>query len=298
MDYTFTPDAPKPIDPKRYGRLIQKEYEDLLLKEGKNEAAFQKFFEQNPSLLPGSRGVEPNMFGSGHPPLKRCVITQPKISGVITRHPDFMWLVNDSSVFSPVLIEIEAPDKKLFNKDGSPTQDFTKAKHQLTEWRTVLSNPTNILSFYNQYNIPQEYRDLYFEPWFVLIYGRRREFEDDKNLTSKRPLMTDRAGREILMSFDSLKHVSKADSEAITCTVKDGKYIAKYVSPLLTIGPYCDSLDEIQFPNSSIIDMVHTTEERKNFLLKKIPYCQQYIKENEYIGFTFSLDDLDRQIEE
>lgn len=299
MDYDFTPDAPKPIDSKKYDILAQREFQKLLATDGKNEDAFQKFFEQNPSMIPGSRGVEPG-FGSGHGPLRGCVITQPKINGVIRRHPDFMWLVKDSAVFSPVLIELEAPDKKLFNKDGTPTQEFTKAKHQLTEWRTILGNPVNRLSFYNDYDIPQEYRSLIFEPWFVLIYGRRSEFDKNNNLKEKRPYMTDRSGREVLMSFDRLKNISKADSDAITCTVKDGKYIAKNVSPLLTLGPLADSFDEIMFPDSAFDNMVHTTDERKSFLKLKMPYCQKYLADesNFSSGFSFSFDDLDKQTEE
>lgn len=133
MTYEFTKDAPKIPDSKIYARKATKELDSLLVKFHLDESKFQEFFERNPHFLPGSRDEFSGVGGSGHQPHLLCLITQPKISGIINRQPDFMWLASDSVYFSPVILEIEAPSKNYFKADGTPSRYFTQAVHQLQE---------------------------------------------------------------------------------------------------------------------------------------------------------------------
>lgn len=111
------------------------DYQILLKNHGNDEDKFQEFFEKNPGFIPGAF----NMFGeSGHGSLRLALISQPKIAGLFDRFADFMWLAKDSMNFNPIIVEIEAPNKKLFTKNGTPHSDFTKAKNQLTEWKTLI----------------------------------------------------------------------------------------------------------------------------------------------------------------
>jgi hypothetical protein len=274
MTYEFTKNPPKPIEDNDYVKKANEEFKYLLDNYPEDETKFQNFFELNPSFMPGARDEFSIMGQSGHEPYVNCLISQPKISGIINRIPDFMWLANDSAYFTPVIIEIEAPSKKYFRKDGSPTSHFSQARNQLEEWQTILKRPENILSFYRDFSIPQDLIDLTFKPRFVLIYGRREEFEHDKILKQKRGALMN--NDQVLMSYDRIK--PKFLNNYITCFVKNGKFIAKNLSPIFKIGSYADEMYNIENLVGALDNTAHLTEERKIFLKEKIPYCLEYFK--------------------
>jgi hypothetical protein len=68
----------------------------------------------------------------------------------------------------------------VFKADGDPTWQFTQAGHQLAQWRRGLRCQTIRALFFRAYELDR-FRDLTFEPHYVLIYGRREEFADDAN---------------------------------------------------------------------------------------------------------------------
>jgi|GEM_PF-5303039 len=81
------------------------------------------------------------------------------------------------------------------------------------------------------------------------------------------------------MTFDRLTPQYKA-RHTITCQVKDSKYIAKYVSPTIQLGPiFAEELNEItnkeEAINNSLID-----EERKKFLVSRIGYWEKFGRDN------------------
>lgn len=273
MTYEFTKDAPKIPDSKVYAQKAMKEFKDLIESFPSDESKFQNFFEKNPHLLPGSRDEFSGVGGSGHHPHLLCLITQPKISGIINRQPDFMWLANDSVYFSPVIIEIEAPSKKYFKKDETPSSHFNQAVHQLQEWQTILSRPENILKFYQDYSIPDDLRDITFRPQYALIYGQRNEFENDKLLKMKRGNILPH--NQTMMSYDRIKP-NYLVNNIVCCTVKDGKYFAKYVSPLFHIGPYQDQLLDIHGLSNAIQRSTSISGKRRKFLIQKLPFCLEY----------------------
>jgi hypothetical protein len=80
--------------------------------ESTDERLVQSFLERHPSLLPGSHSVDGS---SGHWPFPFAVISQPKLPGLSTRIPDFMWIASDSASVYPILIEIETPHKRWFH---------------------------------------------------------------------------------------------------------------------------------------------------------------------------------------
>jgi hypothetical protein len=276
MIYEFTDGAPKIPNFKVYEKKAKKELISLLEDFPSNEPKFQDFFEQNPHFVPGSRDELSGNYGSGHDPHLLCLITQPKISGIINRQPDFMWLAADSAIFSPIIIEIEAPSKKYFKGDGKPTSHFNQAVHQLQEWQTILSRPENILNFYEEYAIPQDLRDITFRPHFALIYGRRNEYKGDKVLRMKRGNIL--PNNQTMMSYDRVTP-NYLVNNFTCCTVKDGKYFAKYVSPIFHIGPDESHFLDIHDLDKAIQNSKSISEKRRKFLLKKLPFCLEFLKE-------------------
>jgi hypothetical protein len=72
----------------------------------------------------------------------------------------------------------------MFQKDGTPTAEFTQAKNQLSEWKVWFGKPENQMAFVRDYALP--FPRLKLEPQYVLIYGRRAEYEGDEHLTRLR----------------------------------------------------------------------------------------------------------------
>src|SRR5262249_30269965 len=139
----------------------------------------QKFLERHPCLIPGSDAFE----ASNRPgPIHSTVFSQPVIPGITRRIPDFMWLPTDSETQWAVLIDIEDQRKKWFTKAGTPTADLTQALDQITTWRTLLSDPVNLLQFRRMYDIT--YRP--FAIKYCLIYGRRSEAAGNPEVGAKR----------------------------------------------------------------------------------------------------------------
>jgi len=105
------------------------------------EAQYQEFLETNPCFVPGGRSVD---GPSGHGPWPHALIRQPKLPGLATRQPDFMWIATDSESTYPVLVELERPDKKWFTLDGRTHSDLNHAVDQLRDWEAWLAKPANV----------------------------------------------------------------------------------------------------------------------------------------------------------
>ena len=263
--------APPPFDV--YAAGADEAYRQLLEDSG-SEATLQEFLERNPCFVPGtwSPGAP-----SGHAPLHLAVISQPELPGLRSRKPDFMWIASDSARWYPMLIEIERSDKRLFRKDGVPTGEFTQARNQLAQWRAWLSEPSNVQKFLLDYGIPSDFSRLrIMQPHFILVYGRRAEFETDAELSKHRSALIT-APDESLISLDRL-HADSNCWNAITVKASGyGRFKALHVMPTLALGPvhadrlsYIDGLDEIIMADSRI------SSERRAFLMKRLRYWRDW----------------------
>lgn len=269
--YEVVKDAPKEIFWDDYYQVSCNEYQLLLNSEGENEDSFQRFFEKNPSFLPG--GME--LFGqSGHNPYMHTVVSQPVLGTYISRKPDFMWLAQNSLTFCPVFIEIEKPNKRMFTQTNVPTAEFNQAINQIDEWKMLLNKPLNQLAFFDHYNIPQEMRDKVFEPQFLLIYGRREEYEDNEYLRNLRKQKE--KDKVALFSFDRLQPLADY-KQFITCKVHEKKYNVLCIPP--TFRYRADCVEELYAWKGfvdKIDNMEHTSVERKTFLKGRYSYWYDF----------------------
>lgn len=270
-NYEVIVDGPKEMEWNEYYRLVMDEYHYLLAEKGDDEVIFQKFFEDNPSMLPG--GLE--LFGhSGHYPYMSSLITQPVLGTYIERKPDYVWFAQDSLAFCPVFIEIERPNKKMFTQAGLPTAEFNQAVNQIDEWRMLLNNPVNQLSFFDYYDIPQSVRDKVFEPQFLLIYGRRAEYEESEYLKNLRKLKE--KDRVSIMSFDRLQPLADY-RQFITCRVKNKKYEVVAIPPTFRyLAGEADVLYKWKDFFEKIDSIKGVTTERKEFLKRRYEYWTNF----------------------
>ncbi|MCU5773975.1 DUF4263 domain-containing protein [Erwiniaceae bacterium BAC15a-03b] len=131
------------------------------------ESVIQHFFEQNPHAICGSDFVHANSLIS-----KFCLGSD--------YETDFAYVNPQSGPTFLYLVEIERPDKPIFNKNDSFTQEFNHAFQQIEDWFVWCSNNcTNLRNTLTPlkrgYNLP---------PFFVirgiLIYGRASEINNTR----------------------------------------------------------------------------------------------------------------------
>jgi hypothetical protein len=220
-----------PPDEKLYFELIMQRWQALLdSPESSDERLLQTFLERHPSLLPGSDSVD---GPSGHPPFPMSVVSKPKLAGLSDREPDFMWIATDSGSIYPILIEIETPQKPWFYGERAEIHsDLTHAQGQLAEWRAWFNRGQNRTAFLDDYQIPSQLRQRRLEPRFVLIYGRRANFEGSARRRQKRAELAREDER--LMSFDRLSPTRHGQLYSCVRKTQDG-YQVVAVPPCLTI---------------------------------------------------------------
>lgn len=223
-------------------------------------------------MIPGPFGL---IGQSGHYPYLGTVISQPELTGLSKRIPDFMWLACDSATIYPVLIEIEAPSKTWYTKAGKTTEKFNQAHDQLVEWKTWFSKLNHQLLFYELFSIPTSfYKGKTVRPLYVLIYGRRSEFEGNAHLNEKRNQVARQD--EFLMTYDRL--APQFNARYFLCSkVISGTYIAKTVPATLELGPDIAPDHALISGKEAAIDrntLLH--EKRRDFLKSRSSYWDNY----------------------
>lgn len=266
--YKVCENAPKEVEWGKYYSEIMEEYKKLLENYSDSEKVFQEFFEKNPSFVPGALGMGGGL--SGHYPHMDTLISQPEIGIAVKRKPDFLWLAQDSVDFTPVFIEIERPNKSMFTKEKIPNKDFNQALNQLDEWRGILNGGVNIQAFYQNFSIPLSMQQKNFKPKFVLIYGRRNEYENDEYLQKIR---SSKQREDVwIMSFDRLLAIFEY-KQFTSCRMSQGKYEILHIPP--TFRYRADRVSELvkyEGFEGAIDHMEMTSAERKKFLHDRFPY--------------------------
>jgi hypothetical protein len=245
--------------------------------EGCDERRIHQFLVSNPSFVPGAR----SMTGlSGHAPFPRALLSQSPLIGIGTKIPDFIWLAHDSGNFTPVLIEIESQCKTWFTDRGDPRHELTQAMNQLAHWRAWLNRPENVTSFYEHFHVPEEMRRyLTFAPEFVLIYGRRREFDQTPELKRLRAQF-ERTGQTV-MTFDRLEASRHCDGY-ICATKTSERYRALSVPATIRLGPnVAKSWLRIEGVPDAIMANDLISPDRKAFLLERLPYWNDWARRDE-----------------
>src|SRR4051812_43221948 len=97
-------------DAEQYRQTID-DWWALLNKPDVTESDVQVFLEQHLCLLPFNE--LPLNHGNGRA-LSNAVITQPVLSGLKSKRPDFLYFTGNSGEVKAVFIEIESPTKRWF----------------------------------------------------------------------------------------------------------------------------------------------------------------------------------------
>jgi hypothetical protein len=259
-----------------YEVRVKREWTDLLNSQaGCDERTIHRFLENHPCFVPGVYSIT---GPSGHSPFPEALISEAPLVGIGRRIPDFIWLSKDSGNFSPVFIEIESPCKRWFTEAGVPHHDLTEAMNQLAEWQAWLNRPENVAVFYEHFQVPDYIRrTLNFRPEFVLIYGRRAEFDERPNLTRLRAQF-ERHGQAV-MTFDRLAPARNC-SDYICVTKTTERYRALTVPATLQLGPmFADCWSLFDNVADAIGSNRWITDERKAFLVERVAYWREWARD-------------------
>lgn len=233
-----------------------------------DEVRIHEFLEQHPCLLPGGE-ADGNSIGGHHGPFPGVVISQPRLQGTFRRHPDFIWPTKMSSVFQPVLLELERPGKRWFRDDGQQTKDLTQAITQIAEWKTWLDSDGNKLVFYETYGISDAIRAYYkIEPVYRLVYGRRAQFADNARLSRQRESV--RPGWLAWSTYDRLSPAASA-RRWITVRITPEGWRVVAVPPTFAIPKHWESdLQGVIGLDDAIERNTLISDDRRTFLLDQV----------------------------
>ena len=233
------PDRPKAWSWDEYERAVVAQWTSML-ETDPAESVVQRFLELHPAMIPGGSGdVGP---GGHHGSEMSAVFREPRLSGAgRSFRPDFMWITRSTGLVTPVLIEIEKPSKRWFQEGGRPTAAFRDAHDQLNEWRAWFGRSDNPGLFRERFLLEDQYVRRQLRPHFVLIYGRRAEFEpgggheDPGSLLNKRD--TQQHSDESFMTFDSLRPRHDHGS-SVTVTMTANGPLSFAFSPVYGTGTH------------------------------------------------------------
>ena len=272
-NYKMAVNPPKTINEDEYYCCAKQEYLNLL-DEPLDECDYQRFFERNPAFMPGAREI----FGAStsHWPILNALISQPRLSNdEHERVPDFMWIAKDSLALCPVLIEIEKPSKLEYRNNSDVVRaHFTQAHGQIIQWKAILDTMEGRLNFYDRFKIPEKFRKLEFNPQYLLIYGRRSEYEANSWLTRIRAKYQE--SNVAIMSYDRLIEPDRNATDCVTCKLYNGEYHVINIPPTFTFRPATinaiDGYSEYNGFIKAVDNMEYTSEERKEFLKERFNY--------------------------
>jgi hypothetical protein len=273
------PARPMPLPWDEYVARVRADWSALLATDPA-EPEVQRFLEIHPSMIPGGSGdVGP---GGHHGSDFGVVFSQPRLTGAgRTREPDFMWVTRSTGLITPILIEIEKPSKRWFNKDGTPTASFTQAHDQLNEWRAWFAKPGNDAIFLKRFMLAGEtYDHRPLQPQYVLVYGRQSEFEpsdhvhdDPASLLGKRDLQARHS--ESFMTFDSLR--PRYDhSHAVTVKMRAKGPRAIAFSPVYGTDDGAGAMAlRVRGLSDALARSVMMTVERRAYLADRLKHWQR-----------------------
>lgn len=182
------------VDNRDRLRRLETEYR-ALLDRGADEQTYQSFIESNTELIPREFVMNHGVW---------CDLVFRKLRLGSSYICDFAFVTKGSMRWRLVLVEIERPDKPFFRRSTLRLHsDFARALEQVSDWRSFLSrdligfvtDTLGAVATFPQIADPGEVK-------FVLVYGRRGEFES--NPLRKAKLAAQETDDLRIMSFDSL----------------------------------------------------------------------------------------------
>lgn len=254
---------------------LKKEFTNLLDKCEKEEV-YQEFLKKHTELIPTT-------FMLNHGVHHSLVFSKLAIGNSLIS--DFCFISKSSAEWNIVFIELEKPDARFFNKDGTQSNDLNKGYSQILDWKRYFSLPENQLAFKRRpviKTIMAGNPKMYDNPCnfkYILVLGRRKTLEESNFTEKRRELCTNDI---YVMTYDSLYE---------NLSQKDKKYICRIKDDYLYI-------DSDEFISDSVFAWTDCTNIRaKQRVIDKLEEnWQKYLKTNETL-FDYFVKDMPTKFE-
>ena len=274
--YELVKDAPPAMTWDTYRTWLEDQW-GLLLETGDkdDEKVFHRFLEHHPCLVPGGDGTGES-FGGHHGAFVEAVYTEALLPEPSRRYPDFMWITKNSELLIPVLIELEAPGKRIWRaSDNQAAEPYTQALSQILEWQQIFGKPASLLQWEQFYGIPGRLNDHKFAPRYLLIYGRRNEKEQRRAADSTPPVPT--VDRQETRSWDRLEPLERSRNAATFRKPSSGRAHVVAIQPTLQFGPgFAPTLLAADGWEAAIDNCALLTDDRRSFLHSRVPYWREW----------------------
>lgn len=206
---------------------VEKEYR-ALLDQCAEEQTYQHFIESNTQLIPREFVMNHGVW---------CDLVFRKLRLGSSYICDFAFVTKSSLQWRLVLVEIERPDKTFFRGPSLRLHpDFTAALEQVSDWRSFLkrslvgfvAEALGAIATFPQMVDPGEVK-------FILVYGRRSEFESNK---MRRDKVAEQQREDLrIMSFDSLAE-DLASKDELYLAVRRNEFVDILSDRFLSETPF------------------------------------------------------------
>lgn len=259
-----------------YASLASAELSALLTIGSCDERAFQALLEDHPILVPG---VFPAVQSRHNSIFPASVITQPPLTGLSTKIPDFGVISCDSGTLYVTLVEIESPCKPWATKKGLQAAELTQAIGQLRDWKIWFKDPLNAARFFDEYQVPGIMRShRAFVVQCVLVYGRRADLIRAQFAKRRAESQGD---NEVFMTWDRIAP-SNHYSNLLTVRLTPSGYQAWRVPPIVTLGPWhADDHSIILHRDRAVDASRHLSPARGRFLKDRWPYWDEWARNSD-----------------
>ncbi len=191
-----------------------------LLSQNPSEATVQDFLEHHPTLLHG-------LWDLHNGPLHDIVVTKLPLGS--DYKTDFAFITRTSMALRFTFVELEAPPKRVFNKDDSFTQEFHQAHQQVVDWVRWASDHMNVLvdmfaPMFETYNATEDRKDVRG----YLVYGRRQEVELNRKRKARSQGIDLSSDKKIAVAtYDRLYVFPDENKDLVVCTYENRGFYAK-----------------------------------------------------------------------
>lgn len=202
------------------------EFEKLINDTNCTESKIQKFLELNTDFIP-------KKFMENHGISGNVIISKLKLG--TQYETDFAFVSKCTNYWNVVLIEIEKPCKKIFTTSNDFTAEFTHAKGQILNWKSLIcqdsSLKNNLVKSLDNLFFPMEMKNNPINIKYVLVYGRSEEInnEERKRLFN---LENNQNPDIAIVTYDRLKTrwENQCYSNCIIANIQQGNKLAiKYI---------------------------------------------------------------------
>jgi hypothetical protein len=206
-----------------------KEYIDFLFT-CQDESSMQTYLEQHSDFLPYQK------FLLNHGVHLSSVIAKLQIGH--SYKTDFAYITKSSNEWYLVLVEIEKPTKRFFNRNDSFSKDFNQAYEQIKNWESYLSDANHKSYLIQRFEGLREPRTILRDDnvniKYLLVYGRSNEWQrskqrriklNSKNTNDIRVCTYD----TICEAINSSTSITDYSRKIIFSPVEDNRFMIKYL---------------------------------------------------------------------